>query len=272
MGTVQRGNGQLNDSVENRRASRELYEALLASDPDNAQLKDQLAYAWRGEGLALSLVGRGEHAVAAYNNALAGFDELVIIDPGNSRWARDRMETISESLIAQLAADMPKLDGAQELVEALQDLDKLSDAGNGDVSPQRLGREALASALASLVHVPELSEMAARQVEQSFTTLQGLQANNAADLDINLWLLEVALLSAQVGQGLHDGELRSIVDSFSELAGSIEDPIYLSAQARAWFMLSDVEKAEPLVRKLMEAGYRSRRFDRECRHAGVCRT
>ena len=270
MGTVQRGNGMLQASAENRRASRELFQEMLRDDPDNAELKDELAYAYRGEGLALSLVGRHAEAAAAYERALAGFDELVRIDPANSRWARDRMETISEYLFAQLAADTPALTGIGELTSALEALDTGGRPGAGAVSPQRQGRQALANAIAGFTQMTVAADAGRQRIDDSLERLRKLRSGNASDPDIHLWLLLTALIDAEAGATVSEAELRSIIDALVEVAGSVNDPLYLAAQARAFFVIDEPAKAEDLVSLLRAAGYRSARFDRECRRAGVC--
>jgi tetratricopeptide (TPR) repeat protein len=270
MGTVQRGNGMLEESAANRSASRELYAELLRNDLDNAQLKDELAYAYRGEGLALSLVGRHEEALAAYRNALDGFDELILIDPDNLRWARDRMETISERLLAQSEAGMAEFTDVDELVAALEALGDGDQATAAAVNPQRQGRQALANAVVGFAQLPSAEDEGRRRIDNSLDSLHELRSRNPADPDINLWLLETALMDAAVGATQSKADFRAIVDSFFKVSGAVNDPLYLSAQARAWFVLEQPDRADAAVRTLRAAGYRSRKFDRECRYAGIC--
>lgn len=270
MGTVQRGNGQLAESARNRTASRELYQTLLGSDPDNAHLKDELAYAWRGEGLASGLVGLDDASFAAYRQSLSGFDELIRIDPENTRWARDRMETTSEFILAQMAADRPEIARFEALLANLENL-RIRTSQTGEVaSPQRYGRQLRAEAVAGLGQMEADPDAGRQKIQAALDALLELQSSEAADPDINLWLVEVVLIYLDAGLTLPAKELRALVDAFADRVKSIEDPLYLSALARAWFVLGEVDRARPLVGRLLDSGFKSKRFERVCRQVGVC--
>lgn len=270
MGTVQRGNGQLAESARNRTASRELYQALLSSDPDNAHLKDELAYAWRGEGLALRLLGLDDESFAAYQQSLNGFDELIRIDSENVRWARDRMETTSEFMLAQMAADRPGMVGSDDLLTSLDSLDARTSRSGEVASPQRYGRQLLAEAVAGLAQLETDPDAGRQRIQAALDALRELQSGEAADPDINLWLVEVVLIHFDAGLTLPHEELRALVEAFAARVESIDDPLYLSATARAWFVLGEADRARPIVMRLFESGFNSKRFDRVCLQAGIC--
>ena len=268
MGTVQRSNGLLEASAANRRASREQYQVLLERDPGNAELKDELTYSWRGEGLALSLLGRVEESLAAYRHAISGFDDLIEIDPGNARWTRDRMETLSELLRAELAADRSEFAEVDTLLAALENVRSLHK--EEVASPQRRGRQMLASALAGHALLARDRADGQQRLREALEGLRELKAAAGGDTDLHLWLLESALLGIGSGQSPNESELKRITENFALHADSTRNPLYLSALARAWFALEEPERARSIVPRLLATGYRSARFERECRQVGVC--
>ena len=269
LGTIQRGAGQLQASLESRRASRQELDELLIQDPDNASLLDLAAYAWRGEGFALSLVGRGAESIAAYREALARFDHLVELDPGNLRWARDRLESLSSLLQAADAADMDALPEDQRLMEMLTELETASGMADLDSAQRRIDLAA-ARLIAALRNPESAPQWRDEQLRLALTQSKTLYRENPEDAGILTARAHILLAAAEAGVAVEETALQEMLTTLAAHAAVTSDPLILAITADYALRFWDTARTRPLIERLHAIGYGSARFARECREAGMC--
>jgi tetratricopeptide (TPR) repeat protein len=269
LGTIQRGAGQLPASLESRQASRQIIEALLEPSPDDSTLQDLAAYAWRGEGYALSLVGRGAESVAAYREALRLFDDLVVRDPENLRWARDRLEALSSLLQAAIVADLGPLPEDGRLMTLLG-----PPGSEAPVlvphSPQRAVNLAVARAVGAVRNREVAPDWSAPQLNTALAESSALYTDHSDDPGILVPRAEILLIAEGNGLNAEEEALSRMAATLERRASRSSDPLLLEVLARYALHLWPAHRAEPLIERLHGTGYRSARLTRECRAAGVC--
>jgi tetratricopeptide (TPR) repeat protein len=94
------------------------------------------------------------------------------------------------------------------------------------------------------------------------------------DRDAGRWLSEAHLLEGEILQRQgREGQARSewsrSLEIIEPLASESDDTAFLDVWARVLLRLDRIREAEPIVRKLHEAGYKDRTFLDLCRQKGV---
>ncbi|HKJ16237.1 MAG TPA: hypothetical protein VJ984_02670, partial [Xanthomonadales bacterium] len=261
LGTIQRTAGQLQASLVSRKASREVIGTLLDSEPDDATLQDLTAYAWRGEGFALSLVGHADEAIVAYREAISRFDRLVNLDPSNVRWRRDRLQTTASLLEAAAVAN---LDEIEEDERFLDQLDSLAPTANDDFgSPLRQLALAHARAVTAHRNNSRFPERSAKQMEIALREADAVLRENPDQIEIALHHADILLYIADSDNELASERLPTVGKVMIERSQDSSDPLLLSTAIRYALRIGRHEEVTDLSERLRATGFHSARLDHE---------
>jgi tetratricopeptide (TPR) repeat protein len=268
LATVERDAGQLASALTHRRESRAAWSQLQASDPENAERLDHLAFGWRKEAGLLALLGLDDEALVAFANARQSFERLVKLDATNVNWSRARLETWAE-WIAASASGSAHTQAARALAHELE-AGPLAVATDAAGNPAYTSRLAWVTAVAASALETVESERRARLMDRAVEDARA--AIDVAPQDVQAMALraEVLRLALESGAAVRQAEAASVAEELAtKLAGS-SHPIQLQALAALQLHTREAGPDPDLLQRLASTGFRATTFIAACVAAGHC--
>ncbi len=165
--------GDLDTQVSLLSQNRSEFSQLLASEPDNAKYRFQLASARHGLAKGLLEQGRLDQANAEIQSALGLYGELQQLDPSNIKWESFRLDAMSFQVeLALLAGDV--IQASALLGRAIAAWSRLDGAAydEGDSAQSRLGLMNLRLAMSIGGQIPLPPAQATVTVRQELEALR----------------------------------------------------------------------------------------------------
>lgn len=264
LGTIQGNVGRLRDSLRSRVEVRERWEAQARAHPGDLRIEQKLAYAWRGEAVALLWTGHGHEAVAAFGEAIERLERLVAHDPENAGWSR-----VLANASVDLARAWVDLRRAGDFPPAvLAQLQSMADPMAHSVPEHAATRAQARALLAWRAARSGDRATAAAWMRDAWAFLERLRAERPQDSIIGRLCAEVALLRHAVEPGWLDPalveSLERDVDDARRSAGE------RGAFARLWIAAGQAGRARAYVQALLLQDFAEPAFVRACREAVLC--
>jgi tetratricopeptide (TPR) repeat protein len=268
LATVERDAGQLESALTHRRESRAAWSQLQASDPDNAERLDHLAFGWRKEAGLLALLGLDDEAMVAFANARQSFERLVTLDATNVNWSRARLETSAESIAASEAGSA-RAQAARALADELE-AGPLAVATDAAGNPAYASRLAWVTAVAANALETMVSERRSRLMDRAVEDARA--AIDVAPQDIPAIALraDVLRLALESGAAGRRAEAAAVADELAAKLVESSHPIQLQALAALQLHTRDGGPDPDLLQRLASTGFRATPFIRACVAARRC--
>jgi tetratricopeptide (TPR) repeat protein len=87
--TAQNRSGDWRGALDSTAQALAMFKTLASEDPDNVEGQHDLAFAYAERGIAFQHLERYDEAAAAFNEAIAIRERLVMADPGNQEDRRE---------------------------------------------------------------------------------------------------------------------------------------------------------------------------------------
>ncbi|MEO1369799.1 MAG: tetratricopeptide repeat protein, partial [Acidobacteriota bacterium] len=275
IGLIEHRRGRLDAALDSYLADRDLVARVLEGNPDDTRLRERLATTDTHLVSLLLMMGRTAAAAETARGSVEVRRELLAIDPDHAEWRRFLANELRWLGAAQLA-DGDVDAAAEALEEARRRLTDLEPDQARTAAVQRM--TGVVERLLAEVHwVKGDAARAKRALARSLATLETALAAHpedgaAANSLARTYLLRGDWLAATDAAAAMRA-WRKAVESVGDLAGETDDPTVLASMALAHLKLGEVDRARPLVDRLVDGGYRSPDLIEACAEApaGGCR-
>jgi serine/threonine-protein kinase len=273
IGQVLRMLGRFGEAEGNLRQAVSIREALLAEEPDNAERLENLGVSQFMLGALFESIEDTESALVQHRAALDTSMRLAAQDPDNSVWKRS--VAVSHGQVGYMLAARDPAKAMEHLEISLNILQKLVAQDPTNVSWDRDLAVLTTKKGLALEEQGKIDE-ALRTVGRAEQALEALHRNHPEDRDVRRWLGKAYLMEGRLleSRARRDSALQAwqrALTVIESLPQDSRETWILDIWARALLQLDRLEEAEPVVRELLDRGYRSKRFLDLCHGKGVVR-
>jgi tetratricopeptide (TPR) repeat protein len=271
LGQLLASQGKLDAAEGHHRRSVEIHRALVERDPDNVERLKDLGVSLHLLGAFLEDKGDLDSALEQFRADLDIARRISEQDPTNFKSKREFAFSLSKVGSLMVRSDP---DGALRHLRQAGDI--LSDIVEQDPTNTQWQRD-LAQVNFRVAEALERRgdlDRARRFTGRMRDAMEALLDKFPNDRDAGRWLSEAHLLEGEILQRQgREGQARSewsrSLEIIEPLASESDDTAFLDVWARVLLRLDRIREAEPIVRKLHEAGYKDRTFLDLCRQKGV---
>ncbi|MGH8113750.1 MAG: TIR domain-containing protein [Rhodanobacteraceae bacterium] len=273
LGDIALAQGQLEDAVEYFRKSQRKMVRVVAGDPHNRQMQDQLLIDDSILGRTLSLVGHAQEGVNQAKAAVGIGDGLITFDPSHTDW-QDGRAYHGELLLGQLLLEQGDINDAikpTNLALATEMELVVKDPGNAEWR-SNLAEAQLQSA--RLSRARKQFEAARRLARQADATIRKLLAGDSPKASAIRIQAKVELLLGQLAADSGDAVSatryrQQALTRMRPLAAHSVDPRNVSIWVYALLALGNSTQAGPAIGILQKMGYCPAGFVARLRDHGI---
>ena len=273
LGAIALTRGRMGDAMTNFLKSQQQMARVVADDPSNRQMQDQLLLDDAILGGTLALAGHTQAGLDYVRRATALGKKLTAFDPSHTDW-QDHYAYYGQLLLGRVLLERGDIEGAIDPTKvALANETELAakDPDNADWRNNLAEAQLQAARLALARKLPESAQQLALQAHANMQKLLTGKSSTAALVRIQAEIeLLLGQLAADAGDRDSAAKYRQQVMTHARLlAAHSSDPRNLSIRVDALLASGNSKQAEPVIEILRKMGYQPTAFVARLRKHGM---